>query len=65
MDVMNEAEILWNMKKRFLKGQIYSYIGNTLLFMNPYKEISQEFIQGTLYSFKSERNNRPHKNIRK
>ena len=60
MDVMNEAEILWNMKKRFLKDQIYSYIGNTLLFLNPYKEMSQEFDQDTLHSFKNEGNNRPH-----
>lgn len=60
MDVMNEAEILWNIKKRFLKDQIFSYIGNTLLFLNPYKEISQEFDNETLHLFKNENNNRPH-----
>ena len=43
MENLNEAELLHNIKLRFIKGNIFTYIGPTLLVMNPYKEIEGLF----------------------
>ncbi len=33
MEALNEAEILWNLKYRYLKDSIFTYIGPTLIVM--------------------------------
>ncbi|KAL4507958.1 hypothetical protein ABPG72_021331 [Tetrahymena utriculariae] len=43
MNTLNDAEILINVKKRFSQDLIFSYIGPTLIVMNPYKIIQQSF----------------------
>lgn len=37
IDVINEPEILENIRRRLEHGQIYSFVENTLLAINPYK----------------------------
>lgn len=43
MDVLNEAEVLNNLKTRYKKDLIFTYIGPTLLVINPYKPITSDF----------------------
>ena len=35
--ILNDAELLYHVNKRFSAKLIYTYIGPTLLAMNPYK----------------------------
>ena len=37
MDVLNEPEILHNLDTRYRQDQIFTYIGPTLIVVNPYK----------------------------
>ena len=41
MDNLNEAEILYNIKLRYAQDRIFTYIGPTLIVMNPYKKIEE------------------------
>lgn len=36
MPILNEPEILHNIKKRYSQNNIFTYIGPTLIVMNPY-----------------------------
>jgi myosin heavy subunit len=40
MDELNHATLLINMKKRYNKDQIFTFVGPTLLIINPFKKIS-------------------------
>ena len=40
MPLLNEPEILYNLKLRYKNIEIFTYIGPSLLIMNPYREIS-------------------------
>ncbi|KAL4464880.1 hypothetical protein ABPG74_011441 [Tetrahymena malaccensis] len=51
MNTLNDAEILINVKKRFSQDLIFSYIGPTLIVMNPYKIIQQSFNPQILNKF--------------
>ena len=39
MNHLNEAEILWNVSERYKEDLIFTYIGPTLIVINPYKKI--------------------------
>jgi myosin heavy subunit len=39
MEILNDAELLYNLKIRYLQDEIYTYVGPTLLVINPYKLI--------------------------
>ena len=39
MDLLNEPEILFNLQLRFRKKYIFTYIGPTLIVLNPYQNI--------------------------
>ena len=44
MNILNEAEIISNIQLRYQKHQlIFTYIGPTLLVINPYKKIDSLF----------------------
>ena len=43
MNVLNEAEIMSNIKLRYSKDLIFTYIGPTLIVINPYKTLENEF----------------------
>ena len=52
MAEMSEAEILSNINLRYLLDKIFTYIGPTLLVMNPYKSLPDNFSDDMLNSFK-------------
>jgi len=39
LDELNHASVLRNLYTRFLKGEIYTYVGETLLAVNPFEPI--------------------------
>ncbi len=43
MNVLNEPEILRNLIERYRKDDIFTYIGPTLIVVNPYKLIERHF----------------------
>ena len=43
MDILNEAEVINNLKLRYKHDLIFTYIGPTLLVINPYKPILSDF----------------------
>jgi myosin-7 len=45
MNVLNEPEIIANVKLRYHKDAIFTFIGPTLIVMNPYKKIEALFNQ--------------------
>lgn len=51
MENLNEAELLYNLKLRFERNIIFSYVGPTLLAINPYMKIFDLFSQETLRKY--------------
>jgi myosin heavy subunit len=43
MDVLNEPEILSNIRRRYSSDKIFTKIGPTLIVVNPYKTIDALF----------------------
>lgn len=43
MSKLNEAQILNNIKLRYKRDEIFTYIGPTLIAMNPYKKLPKSF----------------------
>ena len=43
MTVLNEPEVLNNLIERYKKDLIFTYIGPTLIVLNPYKYLPQLF----------------------
>lgn len=48
MDILNEPEVLYNLVQRYKKDQIFTFIGPTLIVINPYKILPQYFGNETL-----------------
>lgn len=48
MENLNEAELLENIKKRYEKNEIFTYVGPTLLVVNPYQNIPSVLAPETL-----------------
>ena len=48
MENLNEAELLYNIKKRYEKNEIFTYVGPTLLVVNPYQVISKVLAPETM-----------------
>ena len=48
LENLNEAELLYNLQLRFAKDLIYTYVGPTLLVVNPFKLIEALFKRETL-----------------
>ena len=51
MDILNDAELLVNIKKRFMSRNIFTYVGPTLLVVNPYYKIEELFQQKIFLNF--------------
>ena len=67
MDCLNEAELLHNLHKRYKENEIFTYIGPTLLVINPYKSLScfsheklAEFRKTAIKEIFSLKENSPH-----
>ena len=43
MNILNEPEVLRNIIERYKKDDIFTYIGSTLIVINPYKIIERHF----------------------
>jgi len=43
MGTMNEPELINNLKRRYSEDIIFTYIGPTLIVVNPYKTLSATF----------------------
>lgn len=43
MNILNEPEVLSNLIERYKKDLIFTYIGPTLIVINPYKYLAQYF----------------------
>lgn len=43
MDILNEPEILSNLVQRYKKNKIFTFIGPTLIVVNPYRVIPEYF----------------------
>ncbi|KRW98093.1 Regulator of chromosome condensation 1/beta-lactamase-inhibitor protein II [Pseudocohnilembus persalinus] len=41
MEILNEPEIINNLQERFFQRKIYSYVGPTLVVMNPFKKVDE------------------------
>jgi myosin heavy subunit len=39
MECLSEAELLYNLRLRYIKEMIFTYVGPTLIVLNPYKVI--------------------------
>ncbi|XP_049820638.1 myosin heavy chain 95F isoform X2 [Aethina tumida] len=51
MMFLNEGTLLNNIRTRYYKNQIYSYVANILIAVNPYKEIPQLYSPETVKSY--------------
>ena len=51
MDILNDAELLINIKKRFMAKNIFTYVGPTLLVVNPYYKIDELFTKAIFENF--------------
>ena len=47
MEILNDAELLENVRKRFIKDLIFTYVGPTLLVVNPFKKIPMMNLEET------------------
>ncbi|KAL4480724.1 hypothetical protein ABPG72_014499 [Tetrahymena utriculariae] len=54
MDNLNEAEIINNLELRYSRDIIYTYIGPTLIVMNPYKYIESAMSEQLLLMYQNE-----------
>ena len=56
MEILNEPEILNNLKLRYSQNQIFTYIGPSLLIMNPYRHIPELLSDNRLLEILESRN---------
>ncbi len=54
MDVLNEPEVLYNVLKRYQKNNIFTFIGPTLIVVNPYQYLEETFNDKAINSIISE-----------
>ncbi|KAJ8921386.1 hypothetical protein NQ315_003002 [Exocentrus adspersus] len=52
MMFLNEASLLHNIRNRYYKNKIYSYVANILIAVNPYKEILSLYSPETIKSYR-------------
>lgn len=51
MEVLNDAELLDNLRIRFYNNLIFTYVGPTLLVVNPFKKIDNLFSEELRFMF--------------
>lgn len=51
MESLSEAELLYNLRIRYASEQIFTYVGPTLIVLNPYKLIKELFSPQVLKEF--------------
>lgn len=53
MDILNEPEVLNNIVQRYKSDKIFTYIGPTLIIVNPYRWLPQYFSDEVMLSIRS------------
>ena len=53
MEFLNEAELLENVKKRYSKNKIFTYVGPTLLVLNPYQKVEELYTEEVLRHYQA------------
>ncbi len=48
MEILNEPQVLNNLIQRYKKDKIFTFIGSTLVVVNPYKDIKEYFNEETM-----------------
>ncbi|KAL4436229.1 hypothetical protein ABPG74_015820 [Tetrahymena malaccensis] len=56
MATLNESELIVNIQNRYSQDQIFTYIGPTLIVMNPYKKLDEQFSSKVIQSIKNNLN---------
>ncbi|KAL4487053.1 hypothetical protein ABPG72_001505 [Tetrahymena utriculariae] len=56
MATLNESELIINIQNRYSQDQIFTYIGPTLIVMNPYKKLDEQFSSKVIQSIKDNLN---------
>lgn len=51
METINDAELLVNLSIRYKNNLIFTYVGPTLLVINPFQGIPGMFDQDTMYKY--------------
>ena len=51
LNILNEPELLFNLKKRFLANNIFTYIGPTLVIINPYSVLETYYNNALIENF--------------
>lgn len=51
MEIINDAELLVNLATRYRNNDIFTYVGPTLLVVNPFQAIPQHFTQDIKYDY--------------
>ena len=52
LEVLNDATLLHNTRRRFFEDNIYTYISEILLVVNPFKEIKNMYGEDKLAEYK-------------
>lgn len=52
IDELNHATVLYNLYRRYIKDDIYTYVGPTLLAVNPFKRMTFKYPDTLLTDFK-------------
>lgn len=52
LPILNEAELLNSLKLRFMKDKIFSYVGYTLLIVNPFRDLPDLYNKNMIEKFK-------------
>mgnify|MGYP000846203966 FL=1 len=53
MENLSEAELLYNLRERYTKGKIFTYVGSSLIVLNPYCMIPELFTTEILSKFQT------------
>ena len=52
IDELNHATILWNLHQRYFKDDIYTYVGPTLLAVNPFMFLPDKYPDSIIEDYK-------------
>ena len=52
IDELNHATLLYNLQVRYMRDEIYTYVGPILLAMNPFKDVSQLYTEQLVEDYK-------------
>jgi myosin heavy subunit len=51
MEILNEAELLENLRERYKNDQFQTFVGPALLVINPFKKVDQIYGSDAIYFY--------------